>query len=187
PSRAVEVRVQQLYNHSVFAASDSPNIAYKYLNIISSLTAPKEISDIKIKFKVANGWIASNGIKTSDVVMYRWHDDKWNPLLTEITGSDTAYVYYTSNSPGFSPFCISTVLRGDMTDIVSAGVDEDMSHTSSPSKIQSDRIFETNESASGNRLSKLSGFGIIILIGLLAGIAYMLWGMRLKQGGGKNT
>ncbi|MCK5660952.1 MAG: PGF-pre-PGF domain-containing protein, partial [Methanosarcinales archaeon] len=177
PSRDVEIRIQQLYNRSMSTTIDAPGTAYKHLNIISSLAAPKEIKDTKVKFKVANEWMTDNGITSSDIVLYRWHNESWNTLAASITGTDSDFTYYVADTPGFSPFEISTVpAPAPAMDISSASVAS--AQEQEEEVPDGDALDEDNGAAA----SASGWIGMLILIIMIAaGVGYVYWKEKMEQ------
>ena len=47
------------------------------------------------------------GIDKSSIILNRYSDKKWNPLPTRQSGEDGTYLYFTAETPGFSPFAIT--------------------------------------------------------------------------------
>ncbi|MCK5659926.1 MAG: PGF-pre-PGF domain-containing protein, partial [Methanosarcinales archaeon] len=176
PTGEVEVRVQQLYNRSVATMADLPGTVYKHLNIICSLSSPKEINNVKIKFKVSNNWMSENGVTSSDIVLYRWHDNKWNVLPTQKTESDGAYTHFSSDSPGFSPFGISTIPKNGIKDEIFES-DEMMQDALTSQAVPTDETtFNTDEPDVSKGSGSTAALVLLSMVGL--GIAGVAWNRR---------
>ncbi|MGB9133634.1 MAG: PGF-pre-PGF domain-containing protein, partial [Methanosarcina sp.] len=48
------------------------------------------------------------GIDRSSIVLNRYSDSKWNQLSTSLSGEDDGYMYFTAETPGFSPFAVTS-------------------------------------------------------------------------------
>ena len=103
--------VEVLKSRSSFAKSDSPGIVYQNMNIWLGKTGfatEGNIADPSITFKVERSWMANNNVDKATIRLYRYSSDIWNELPTRIMNEDDQYVYFESQTPGFSPFAIST-------------------------------------------------------------------------------
>lgn len=170
PSNEVEVRVQQLYNRSVSTTIDPPGEVYSNLNIICGLTSAKEINDVKIKFKVKKDWLDNKGIDSSEIVLYRWNDDKWNALPTAQTNADNKDVYYTAETPGFSAFAISTRTADNAVD---TSVDK-KSLAEMTSEQENSPEADTAADVQPKKKGLLPGFEIFVTITGLLAVAYII-------------
>jgi hypothetical protein len=66
----------------------------------------EQIKESKIKFKVEKKWLSDNNINKLTVKLNRYNNG-WNNLTTKMLSDDDNYVYYESESPGFSLFAIT--------------------------------------------------------------------------------
>jgi hypothetical protein len=57
---------------------------------------------------VNKAWISEYNINKSMVALYRFSQNTWNPLSTILKEEDKDYLYFTAETPGFSPFAISS-------------------------------------------------------------------------------
>ncbi|SET10788.1 PGF-pre-PGF domain-containing protein [Methanococcoides vulcani] len=83
---------------------------YKNMNIwISNDWASEStISETKIAFCVDKEWLNEYGIDSSSIKLMRY-TSKWTELPTTITGEDENRVYFVAETPGFSPFAITSI------------------------------------------------------------------------------
>jgi len=65
-----------------------------------------DIQTLIIKFKVEQSWIQSNNINKSSIKLLRYHDGKWDELVTELISEDDTYAYFKANVEGTSTFAI---------------------------------------------------------------------------------
>ena len=83
---------------------------YKYINIWvgnSGFATPSNIENSVVCFKVEKAWIQDKKIDKSSITLNRYSDKKWNQLPASLSGEDDKYLYFTSKTPGFSPFAIT--------------------------------------------------------------------------------
>lgn len=85
---------------------------YHYIEVTKENITDADVNKVRIKFAVNKSWLTANNIATSEVILYRWADGKWNALPTTFVGGDTAEAFYTAESPGLSYFAIGTVEAG---------------------------------------------------------------------------
>jgi PGF-pre-PGF domain-containing protein len=110
-SGRIQAIVEVLKGSSSFAKTDAPGNVYQQMNIWVGKTGfvtPENVDDLRIGFKVEKSWLVKNGIEATDIALYRYADDQWNALSASITGEDADYIYFESQTPGFSPFAISS-------------------------------------------------------------------------------
>lgn len=119
----VIAKIEVLNDMSSLVSSLPTGEIYKHINIWignAGYATDNNIANPVIEFKVAKSWISDNDIDESTIKLNRYNSDKWNPLLTTKTNEDVNYIYFKSETPGFSPFAIT----GDVTSS-SAVVEDD--------------------------------------------------------------
>lgn len=119
----IQATIEVLKDKSSFAKSNAPGTIYQQMNIWVGkigFVVPENVKDLKIGFKVDKSWLQENKIETSTVKLYRYADSSWNALPTSVTAEDEGYVYFESQTPGFSPFAITS--ETENTEIVGEGV-----------------------------------------------------------------
>ena len=79
---------------------------YQYLKIEKSDVPDELIENTIIKFKVEKSWMRQNNEGKEDVVLIRYHAEKWQDLPTYIDYEDDEFVYYKAITPGFSIFAV---------------------------------------------------------------------------------
>lgn len=102
--------VEMLKNTSAIAGEQAPGTVYKNINIWvgnSGFSSPENLENAKISFRVNRTWIFENNIDESMITLYRYNEEKWDPLPTAQNGEDENYLYLTAETPGFSPFAIA--------------------------------------------------------------------------------
>ncbi|ETA66952.1 PDK repeat-containing protein [Methanolobus tindarius DSM 2278] len=110
-SDIVEVKVEILRNRSLLVKSDPPGIVYKHLNIwiVAEGVDPLTLDAPLIGFKVKRPWIEENEIEISSINLFRFADDMWQNLPTEMVEETDEHFIFESDTPGFSSFAICSV------------------------------------------------------------------------------
>ena len=104
-------RIEQLKGRSVMTPSEPGGTVYRYMNIWvgnEGFATPENIENAIVGFKVNKNEITVNGTEESTVTLQRYADSMWNNLPTSKTGEDNQYIYYQAETPGFSPFAITS-------------------------------------------------------------------------------
>ena len=103
--------VEILKNTSSIVKEPAPGQVYKNVNLWignSGFSKPENLENARIEFRVNKTWISKNSVNKSKITLYRYSEGKWNPLSTVLKEKDTDYFYFTAETPGFSPFAISS-------------------------------------------------------------------------------
>jgi len=109
-SGSITTTIEVLKSTSALAADAPPGVVYKNVNIwvgTYRYATEKNIKDPVIGFKVDRTWLHENLVLTSTIRLNRYTSGIWNPLSTVKTHEDTGYVYFKSQTPGFSLFAIT--------------------------------------------------------------------------------
>lgn len=88
---------------------------YKYVEIKTENLDPTNIAKATVNFKVPNAWINENSLTTEKVSLYRYVDNKWTELDTQVEKEDTSNAYFEASTPGFSYFAIAEAGAGTQT------------------------------------------------------------------------
>jgi PGF-pre-PGF domain-containing protein len=99
-------------------AIGAPGYTYAYLTITKTNVVDKDISSVKIKFKVEKSWINTNNIDMATIVLYRYVNGSWVALPTVKLSEDATYVYFEAESPGLSVFAINAQKKAVTTTTV---------------------------------------------------------------------
>jgi PGF-pre-PGF domain-containing protein len=95
---------------------------YKHLSIWvgnGGFATSKNIEKAVICFKVEKSWIKDKKIDISSITLNRYSEKKWNQLPTSLLSEDDKYLYFTAQTPGFSPFAIAGKRTATGTEIQS--------------------------------------------------------------------
>ncbi|WP_370575524.1 S-layer protein domain-containing protein [Methanomethylovorans sp.] len=115
----VSATIEVLKGRSSFVASDAPGTIYQNMNIWVGKTGfatPDNIKNATLRYRIDKAWIEENDIAESSIRMYRFHNNEWNALPTHKVSEDSGYVYFESETPGFSPFSITAYIKEEAAD-----------------------------------------------------------------------
>ncbi|MPN05976.1 hypothetical protein SDC9_153230 [bioreactor metagenome] len=153
-----------LKNKSTLTPDAPQGEVYNYLNIWvgnSGYATSNNIENATVCFKVEKSWIKDKNIDQSSIILNRYSDKKWAELPTTLLREDDRYLYFMSETPGFSPFAITAkrILIEELPDT------ENPEHNGNKES-EIEKESETNESSSASQKEKLSmpGFEIIYCI-----------------------
>ncbi len=142
-SGPISATIEVLKGSSSFTDTAPSDIVYQNMNIWigkKGFATPENIKDVRIQFKVAKTWIKENGIIESSICLCRYNDDSWNQLSTLKVDEDENYIYFISETPGFSPFAITGNTGKELSG------QEDTRYNQPIGDIQSDTPTSGNES-----------------------------------------
>jgi PGF-pre-PGF domain-containing protein len=104
----IKLVITKLPNLPAIVTQDISGKVYHYINIDKENITDTSVNKIYIKFAVNKTWLTANQVANSDIVLYRWSDNKWNELATTYLKEDSSEVFYKAESPGLSVFIIGT-------------------------------------------------------------------------------
>jgi len=107
----VASKIEVLQKTSTLVVRPAPGKVYKNINIWVGnygWASEKNIKDMTISFTVPLDWITANNIDKDSIALYRYNDDSWERLPTSWTSKNENSITFTSSTPGFSPFAISS-------------------------------------------------------------------------------
>ena len=106
----ISATIEVLKNTSALVKQAPPGNVYKNMNIWVGKYGYATESNIEnpvIGFKVQRSWIQDNRIDEDSIKLNRHSDEVWTALPTTRTDEDATFVYFKSQTPGFSPFAIT--------------------------------------------------------------------------------
>jgi len=98
-----------LKDMSIFVPEIPTGRVYLYTDIFvgdKGAGLPTSLKNGLVGFKAEKAWIRNNDVNES-LVTFQWYNNSWEPLYTEKVGEDNNYIYFKSNTPGFSFFSIT--------------------------------------------------------------------------------
>lgn len=176
--------IEALKDRSSFARTDAPGKIYQNVNIWvgkAGFATESNIADPIIGFKLPESWMANNDVNKTSVRLYRYSSDVWTELPTKITNKDGQYVYFESETPGFSLFAISTAEPATESLTQISGTEDNKSDDgtklagaiteSKDSDIETD-TFEDHEKSPGEMLGYVLELTIGFIILVTSGMVY---------------
>ncbi len=109
-SGTITATIEMLKDRSYLASSSPEGPVYRHVNIWlgkSGYATEANIMDPVIVFRVDTQWMDDYNIDPASVVLNRYSDGAWSELPTKHTGSDENYLYFETETSGFSPFAIT--------------------------------------------------------------------------------
>ncbi|WP_321420665.1 PGF-pre-PGF domain-containing protein [uncultured Methanomethylovorans sp.] len=103
--------IEVLNDKSKLVNSTPEGSVYKYINIWVGkfgFATEANIKDSKVKFKVASSWMQDMGVNPEEIRLQRYNGNEWKMLPTSLISNNTDYLLFESQTPGFSPFAITT-------------------------------------------------------------------------------
>ena len=103
--------VEMLKNTSSIVKEPAPGTVYRNVNVWvgnSGFSSPDNLENARINFRVSRAWITEQGVNKNTVTLYRYSQGSWNPLPTTPSREDEVYFYFIAETPGISPFAISS-------------------------------------------------------------------------------
>ncbi len=166
--------VEMLKNKSTLTKETPEGEVYNYLNIWVGNggygSDEDNLENAVINFKVEKSWVQDKGIDKSSITINRYSDKKWNHLPTSLSSEDDKYLYFTAQTPGFSPFAITGKIAATGTKTQSAVNDTQNKFTTRNATANVEQTPEQTQSSnnSGKESTKTPGFeiasGIVCLL-----------------------
>ncbi len=83
------------------------NLYFKSFEITTSpLLKPESVSERRLYFEVAKGWLSDYTLTSEDIALFRYSGSEWIALPTSVITADGDVVRYKAETPGFSYFII---------------------------------------------------------------------------------
>ncbi|MBN2110627.1 MAG: PGF-pre-PGF domain-containing protein [Methanosarcinaceae archaeon] len=103
--------IEMLKDTSSLVSKPPPGEIYKNVNIWmgDGKFLPKLVSSAKVAFRVEKSWMDDKGIDPDSIKLLRYSGNEWEQLPTSRTDSSDECFCYIADTPGFSPFAISSV------------------------------------------------------------------------------
>ncbi|KKG12208.1 hypothetical protein EO92_05800 [Methanosarcina sp. 2.H.A.1B.4] len=162
--------VEMLKNKSKLTPETPEGEVYNYLNIWvgnGGYATEKNIENAVVCFKIEKAWMKDKGIDQSSIILNRYSDKKWNPLPTSQSGDDEKYMYFTTETPGFSSFAITGEITAKET------VTEILPIPDTQNLEQNNTDSEVEETSEPKEKTGMPGFEMIYcIIGLLGVFLY---------------
>jgi PGF-pre-PGF domain-containing protein len=119
--------VEMLKGKSTLVSELPSEEVYKSLNIWvgnGGFATEKNIENAVVNFRVEKSWVQDKNIDQSSITLNRYSDKTWNQLTTSLSGEDDNCLYFTAQTPGFSPFAITGKIAASLAGIQPAAGDK---------------------------------------------------------------
>ena len=83
---------------------------YRYIE----MTVSEGVGPATIAFKVARAWVNEHSANNASITLERYVSNDWALLPTKKISEDSAYAYFSAESPGLSTFSIASVSPADL-------------------------------------------------------------------------
>ena len=171
--------VEMLKGKSTLVSELPSDEVYKSLNIWvgnSGFATSKNIENAVVCFKVEKSWIKDKNIDQSSITLNRYSDKKWNQLPTSLSGEDDKYLYFTAQTPGFSPFAITGKIAAkksvDETQPKLNTENLEKGTGSTTANVEPAPVQTQNQNNSENGSAKGPGFELILYVLVLVCMGY---------------
>ncbi|MBN1275385.1 PGF-pre-PGF domain-containing protein, partial [Candidatus Woesearchaeota archaeon] len=119
PVKNVEITVEKLDGKPASVTHEVQGKVYRYLELKKRNLADADMDgNARIAFKVSKEWMNEHGFSPGDVALLRY-TDRWEELVTRMTGSDPDNLLFEAEVPGFSYFAI-----GEKSSVTAAPAEE---------------------------------------------------------------
>jgi len=108
----IAATIEVLKDTSALVSTPPSGEVYQNMNIWvgnAGYATEDKITNPTIEFKVARTWIAENNINQYKIQLCRYSSGVWEQLPTTKKYEDVKYIYFTSNTSGFSSFAITGI------------------------------------------------------------------------------
>ncbi|WP_292484148.1 PGF-pre-PGF domain-containing protein [Methanohalobium sp.] len=171
----ISTTIEVLNDTSALVEDKPPGIIYRNVNMWVGKTGfatPENIENPVISFKVEKSWIKTNGINESDIKLLRFNGSEWSTLTTQKVNEDQDYIYFESETTGFSPFVITAMDTEDSDESTSHDNEIAMETNETPEE-STDTTNESDPESETNDSNSIPGFGALIAIGLILVVYYI--------------
>src|SRR5208283_2577800 len=84
---------------------------YQYIQINgtivgSSANIDSLVNNVTYNFSVPQSWVASQGISSGNIRLFKYDSGVWSSLSTTFTGSNATYYFYSALSDSFSNYIV---------------------------------------------------------------------------------
>ena len=101
----VKITVTKL-NNKPASVKDIKGKVLKYLKITPENLPETDLKKAVIQFRVPKNWITKNNLNKDTVYLYRFANNEWQKLKTNLINETKDYANYEAETPGFSYFAI---------------------------------------------------------------------------------
>ena len=185
---SISTTIEVLKSTSAMVSTAPSGKVYKNMNIWvgkGGYANEANIKDLAIGFRVTRTWLHEDNILESTVRLNRYTSGAWQSLPTAKTNEDTTYVYFESQTPGFSPFAITgqsssgqTIPMGDIPVSTTTESSTDDTLDESPQTESKESVISEEAPVDTQESIPFVGSGIVLLCFSIAAIFISVLGAR---------
>jgi PGF-pre-PGF domain-containing protein len=169
----VSATIEILKDTSTIAGQPPSGIVYKNINMWvgkKGYATEKNMENPVIGFKVEKKWIESNDLEHGSITLNRYYNEEWIPLPTSKTNESVSYIYFESQTSGFSPFAITGPKKLQTPSSSPQSPEDDASIDETPSTQEDPE----EEGSISDKIFSINGIGANGSLGMLAILAGIL-------------
>jgi PGF-pre-PGF domain-containing protein len=169
----VSATIEILKDTSTIAGQPPSGIVYKNINMWvgkKGYATEKNMENPVIGFKVEKKWIESNDLEHGSITLNRYYNEEWIPLPTSKTTESASYIYFESQTSGFSPFAITGPKKLQTPSSSPQSPEDDASIDETPSTQEDPE----EEGSISDKIFSINGVGANGSLGMLAILAGIL-------------
>jgi PGF-pre-PGF domain-containing protein len=160
---------EQLKRKSILVSGLPSEEVYRFFNVWvgnGGIATSKNIENPVICFKVEKAWIKDKKINPDSITLNRYSDKKWEQFPVNLSRQDDKFLYFTTETSGFSSFAITGTVKPEET-VTKIEVDY-------PETINENNTENKEPQAEQKEILKTSGFEVYSgVISLLAVLLYL--------------
>jgi PGF-pre-PGF domain-containing protein len=143
---------------------------YQYLRINKKNIRDSDAESFKVGFRVTKSWLTENSLVSGDISLYRYKSG-WNELVTRVTGTDSTYVNYEADTPGFSSFAIGTKSGVEVPEEV---LEEEVAPGEVPEEVAPPEVVEKPKAVEAPSKAPIAWIiaAIVIILGIILIVVY---------------
>ncbi len=166
--------IEGLKSRSALTPTEPEGEVYRYLNIWvgnGGFATPENIDGAVVGFRVNRAWIIENNVDADSIILQHFSENRWNLLPTTRIGEDEEYIYFEAETPGFSPFAITTSGKKLIMLEQKGGEKEPLSVGTKPQEKETDLETETLGGKFPAGFSKIASFLVGVMMVVMIGLA----------------
>jgi PGF-pre-PGF domain-containing protein len=166
-SNIASIRIEVLKGTSGLVGMPAPAIVYKNFNIWVDY---KRIKNATIRFRVEKSWMASNGLSSADIKMYRWDNfsSEWIELSTGVIEIDDNHTYFESQTDSLSGSFAISMKEENIPSMAGSSMN-----------LAQIEVERTGNKPIGTKIPEAPGFEIMVSIVSILSMVYLL--KRIKS------
>jgi PGF-pre-PGF domain-containing protein len=168
----ISASIEILKDTSTIAGQPPSGIVYQNINIWignKGYATEKNMENPVIGFKVEKKWIEDNDLEHGSIKLNRYYNEEWIQLPTSKINESTSYIYFESQTTGFSPFAITGPKKLHTSSSSPQSSEDATSGSDEPGSTETDQ----EEGSILDKIFSINGIGAqgsLFALAILAGI-----------------